>query len=47
MRIEPSETRFLRPLLGISLIDRIRSIDIINQLGTERMLEEIQEYQKK
>jgi hypothetical protein len=44
--IEASAERFLRPLLGVSLGDEIRSTDIRKSLGTERMVEEIQEYQR-
>jgi hypothetical protein len=34
-------------MLGVSVRDKIRSEDIRKQLNTERMVEEIQEYQKK
>jgi hypothetical protein len=46
-RIETSEMRFLRSVLGVSLRDKMRSEDVRKQLNTERMVEEIQEYQKK
>jgi hypothetical protein len=42
-RTEAPEMRFLRPLLGVSLGNRMRG----KRLGTERMVEEIQEYQRK
>jgi hypothetical protein len=38
---------FLRSTLGVSLRDKIRSEEVRKQLNTERMVEEIQEYQKK
>jgi hypothetical protein len=46
-RIETSEMRFLRSVLGVSPRDKIRSEDARKQLNTERMVEEIQEYQRK
>jgi hypothetical protein len=46
-RVEASEMRFLRLLLGISLGDKMGNIDIRKRLGTERMVEEIQEYRRK
>jgi hypothetical protein len=46
-RIETSEMGFLRSVLGVSLRDKIRSENARKQLNTERMVEEIQEYQKK
>jgi hypothetical protein len=46
-RIETSEIRFLRSVLGVSLRDKIRSENVRKQLNSERMVEEIQEYQKK
>jgi hypothetical protein len=46
-RIETSEMRFLRSVLGVSLRDKIRSEDERKQLNTERIVEEIQEYQNK
>jgi hypothetical protein len=46
-RIETSEMRFLRSVLVVSLRDKIRSENLRKQLNTERMVEEIQEYQKK
>jgi hypothetical protein len=46
-RTEASEMRFLRPLLGVSLRDKVRSIYARTQLGTEPMEKAIQEYQKK
>jgi hypothetical protein len=39
--------RFLRQLLGGSLSDKIINTDIRTQLGTERMVEHVQEYQRK
>jgi hypothetical protein len=42
-RIETSEIRFLRSVLGVSLRDTIRSEDARKQVNTERMVEEIQE----
>jgi hypothetical protein len=47
MRIETSKMRFLRSVLGVSLRDKIRSENVRKQLNIERMVEEIQEYQKK
>jgi hypothetical protein len=46
-RIETSEMRFLRFVLGVSLRDKISSENIRKKLNTERMVEEMQEYQKK
>jgi hypothetical protein len=46
-RIETSQMRFLRPPLDVSLRDKITSTDIREQLGTGRMVEGIQEYQRK
>jgi hypothetical protein len=46
-RIETPEIKFLRSMLGVSLRHKIRSEDARKQLNTERMVEEIQEYQKK
>jgi hypothetical protein len=46
-RIETSEMRFLRSVFGVSLRDTIRGEDVRKQLNTERMVEEIQEYQNK
>jgi hypothetical protein len=46
MGIEASEVRYLQPLLGVSLRDKIRGIDIKRQLGAE-LTDEIQEYQRK
>jgi hypothetical protein len=34
-------------VLGVSLRDKIRSENVRKQINTERMVEEIQEYQKK
>jgi hypothetical protein len=34
-------------VLGVSLTDKLRSENVRKQLNTERMVEEIQEYQKK
>jgi hypothetical protein len=45
-RIETSEMRFLRSVLGVSQRDKIRSENVRKQLNTERMVEETQ-YQKK
>jgi hypothetical protein len=45
--IETSEMRFLRSVLGVSLRDKIRSKDLRKQPYTERMVEQIQEYQNK
>lgn len=46
-RIEGYETRFLRPLLGITLWDGTRSSGIRKQVVTEGMVEEIQECRRK
>jgi hypothetical protein len=46
-RIETSKIKFLRSVLGVSLRDKITSEDERKQLNTERMVEEIQEYQNK
>jgi hypothetical protein len=46
-RIETSDMKFLRSVLGVSLRYKIRSENVRKQLNTERMVEEIQEYQKK
>jgi hypothetical protein len=46
-RTETSEIRFLRSVLGVLLRHKIRSEDVRKQLNTERMVEEIQEYQNK
>jgi hypothetical protein len=42
-RIETSEMRFLRSVLGVSLRYKIRCKNVRKQLNTERMVEEIQE----
>jgi hypothetical protein len=46
-RIEAHETRFLRPLLGISLWDRTRGTGIRKEVVTEGMVEEEQEHRRK
>ena len=47
-RIETAEMRFLRPLLGLSLRDQIKSEEIRKQLKIKRtMVEEVIEYQNK
>jgi hypothetical protein len=46
-RIETSQMRFLRSVLGVSRRDKVRIENARKQLNTERMVEEIQEYQKK
>jgi hypothetical protein len=47
MRAKAYETRILRPLLGVPLRNKIRDTDIIKQLGTERLVEQIQGCQRK
>lgn len=44
-RIETSEMRFLRSMLGVTRRDKLKSEDIRKQLKCERMVEEIQKYQ--
>jgi hypothetical protein len=46
-RLEATQMRFLRPLLGYTKLDRQRNLDIRERLRAQSIVEEIQIYQRK
>jgi hypothetical protein len=45
-KLEAAQIRFLRPLLGLTRLDRQRNSDIHNRLKVDNILEDIISYQK-
>ena len=45
-RLEAAQMRFLRPLMGVTRLDRLRNVDIRAQLMENNIIEEVQYYQK-
>jgi hypothetical protein len=46
-KLEAAQMRFLRPLLGLTILDRQRNPDIRNRLKVNNIVEDIKLYQKK
>jgi hypothetical protein len=46
-RLEATQMRFLRPLLGYIKLDRQRNVDIRERLRVQSIVEEIKTYQRK
>jgi len=45
-KLEAAQMRFLRPLLGLTRLDRQRNPDICNRLKVDNLVEDIKLYQK-
>jgi hypothetical protein len=46
-KLEAAQMRFLRPLLGLTRLDRQRNPDIRNRVKVDNIVEDIKQYQKK